>query len=371
MAVFVPRQLERLTRAVRFAGPQARAIAVYAEAPSPGDAPDLMRGAREQGFEGVACVDDAARAVVLYCALWRHSPQSRFRDAALGLTEFVVYMQQEDGRFVNFLLNWSGARNMTGATSAPGGPAWQARAVHALACVAATFGVDTWDERFERAIRWLDEPLPYLDVRAVGVLAATQHWRATGERTSAARALRWSSEICQARAGDRLLNDRQVIPIHLWGHLQELALAEAGVAFNRPDLVEIARRSADALLVPALDWCRTAKHVLPFDMSCMAMGLAGVARSTGFTQYHDAAGLAQAWFFGRNSACKPVYDAECGTVFDGVDDGVVSRNSGAESNIEGGLALLATADAPALTACATATTCGVPSFVVAHSHPAR
>jgi hypothetical protein len=342
--MFVPQQLERLTRSVPFAGPRARAIAVYAEAPSVGDSPDLVRAAREQGFEGVACVDDAARAVVLYCTLWRHSPQPRFRDAALALTEFVVYMQAEDGRFANFLLNWNGARNLTGATSSPGGAAWQARAVHALACVAATFGLDTWDERFQRGMRWLDEPVPYLDVRAVGVLAAVQHWRATGERRSAVRALGWSAEIYQARADDRLLNARHVTPIHLWGHLQEYALAEVGVAFERPDLVEAARRSADAVLVPALDWCRTAEQVLPFDMSCTAIGLAAVGRTTGLARYHEAALLAQAWFSGRNSACAPVYDAERGTVFDGVDAGAVSRNSGAESNIEGGLALLATAD---------------------------
>jgi len=35
-----------------------------------------------------------------------------------------------------------------------------------------------------------------------------------------------------------------------------------------------------------------------------------------------------------------VYDAQHGIVFDGIDNGQVSRNSGAESNIEGALALL-------------------------------
>jgi hypothetical protein len=35
-----------------------------------------------------------------------------------------------------------------------------------------------------------------------------------------------------------------------------------------------------------------------------------------------------------------VYDARRGMVFDGIDHGVVSQNSGAESNIEGALALL-------------------------------
>jgi hypothetical protein len=43
---------------------------------------------------------------------------------------------------------------------------------------------------------------------------------------------------------------------------------------------------------------------------------------------------------GRNSASQPVYDAARGMVFDGIDNGRVSQNSGAESNIEGALAFL-------------------------------
>ncbi len=44
--------------------PNAIAIAVYA------DAKGQFITAQEAGFEGVACVDDAARALQLYCALW-------------------------------------------------------------------------------------------------------------------------------------------------------------------------------------------------------------------------------------------------------------------------------------------------------------
>jgi hypothetical protein len=35
-----------------------------------------------------------------------------------------------------------------------------------------------------------------------------------------------------------------------------------------------------------------------------------------------------------------VYDRRRGVVYDGIDDGRLSRNSGAEANIEGALALL-------------------------------
>jgi hypothetical protein len=300
-----------------------------------------MRPAQERGFEGVACVDDAARAVVLYCALYRSRPRASVRSAALGLLHFVAYMQDEDGRFANFILDWTGIKNLTGATSYLGGPQWQARAVHAMACGVATFGADEWDARFRRGLRWLDGALPYLDVRAVGVLAALQHWQATADSASAARALAWSAEIANERGNNKaLLNAHRVGSIHLWGHLQETALADAGSALGWADLVEVARASTESLLLPAVDWCQTAQHVLPFDVACVVSGLAAVARATGEARYAAAASDARAWFSGRNAAGQPVYDRLRGMVYDGIDDGQVSRNSGAESNIEGALAML-------------------------------
>jgi hypothetical protein len=57
-------------------------------------------------------------------------------------------------------------------------------------------------------------------------------------------------------------------------------------------------------------------------------------------EYEDLATLARRWFHGRNPASEPVYDATLGLVADGIDHGRISTNSGAESNIEGAIALL-------------------------------
>lgn len=325
-------------RPVPKAGVGALAIAVYAE-PSPitGGLPDRPRVAQESGVEGVACVDDTARAVVLYCR--RGQPADRA--LALGLLRYTAYMQDPDGRFVNFTLDWEGSQNRAGSTSYPGGPQWQARAAHALACAVATFGPAEWDERYLKAVRWLDDAPPYQDVRAVGVLATVEHWRATHSDLSARRTLAWAEEIASHRQAGRLLNAPGVDSIHLWGHLQEAALAEAGTALARPDLVAVARESADALLIPAAAQLDTMQNVLPFDVSCVVSGLAAVARATGDAGYAAWADRARAWFHGRNAAREPVYDPRLGLVYDGIDQGRVSRNSGAESNIEGALALLA------------------------------
>jgi hypothetical protein len=333
--------LRRLTQPVSRAGPAAFAIAVYA-APKRSDstAPPVPRGAREQGVEGVACIDDAARAIVLYCELWRRWRRPSARLAAQRLLRFMAHMQADDGRFSNFILDWTGRRNRVGPTSYPGGPPWQARAMHALACAVATFGVDEWDERYRRGLPWIDAPIPYLDVRAVCVLAALEHWRGTRDSASADRAITWSQDIAACALDDVLPDAAGLRPIHLWGHLQEAALADTGRTLSQPDLVERARASAELVLLPATDAGFDFPRVLPFDVSCTVAGLAAVARATRDERYATAAACGRLWFHGRNTASQPVYDPRLGLVYDGIDHGQVSRNSGAESNIEGALALL-------------------------------
>jgi hypothetical protein len=65
-----------------------------------------------------------------------------------------------------------------------------------------------------------------------------------------------------------------------------------------------------------------------------------VARATGEARYAEAAERGREWLRGRNTASQPVCDVRRGLIYDGIDDGRVSRNSGAGSNIEGALALL-------------------------------
>jgi hypothetical protein len=179
-----------------------------------------------------------------------------------------------------------------------------------------------------------------LSLFAVGVLAALEHWRATRAPASADRAIAWSRQIASHAAGDSLLNAPGAAQIHLWGHLQERALADTGRELRQLDLVKCARASAESLLLPAASGGFAFAHVLPFDVSCTVAGLTAVARATADERYAVAAAQGRLWFHGRNTAGQPVYDPSRGLVYDGIDNGRVSRNSGAESNIEGGLALL-------------------------------
>jgi len=100
----VLRQLAALTRPVPAAGPRALALAVYAGAMGE------HHEARESGVEGVACVDDAARAGSLLYRLWAATGNEALKQWAEGLLDFVLWMYAGDGLWHNFILDWEGAR---------------------------------------------------------------------------------------------------------------------------------------------------------------------------------------------------------------------------------------------------------------------
>lgn len=329
------RQLARLTRPVEAAGEDASAIAVYA------DAADRAFPAADLGFEGVACVDDASRAVVLLLDLWEMTRLPRTLVWARSLLQFLRYMQLDDGRFVNFIVDWRGRRNDRGPTSFAGGGFWHARGIRALA--------KTWvaldDEDAHRGLR---RGLPLIreardvpsDVRAIHALTAVELLRAGRMPELRTDLERWCEEIAALRDGDVLLDNPDETGPHLWGHVQEGVLADAASLLGRDDLIAVARRSADAYLAPLVRDCFDLPTVQPYGVASAVYSLSRLDVTTGDVAYRELARLARAWFDGRNTAHVPVYDRESGRVQDGIDDGVLNLHSGAESNIVGAQALI-------------------------------
>src|SRR5688500_14817589 len=119
--------LRGLTLDMTVGGRPVKAVALYAEAPAyrPTGSP-----ARD-GFEGLACVDDAARAALVHLREYDRSRDPRAREDAVGLLTFVASMEQGDGEFVNFV-DAQGRPNVTGPTSAKAFSYWAARALWAL-----------------------------------------------------------------------------------------------------------------------------------------------------------------------------------------------------------------------------------------------
>jgi len=329
------RQLARLGRSVPFAGDRALALAVYADGLN-----EHVR-AGESGYEGVACVDDAARALDLYCALWEVTRLPWVRRWCDGLLDFVLAMQDADGRWLNFILDWEGTPNRMGRTSVAGGDFWQARAVLALTHAALILD----DERIEPALR---RGLPHIlvatavpsDVRAVHIRAALALADQPDDHGLGERLPIWTEELLSCRDAEMLMNspDERGAP-HLWGHIQEGVLAEVAVRLGRDDWLAIAGRSAELVLAGTVESGFDLPRVQPYDVASAVYSLSRLAEATGDPAIAGLVTLSRAWFDGRNPAGRPVYDRLEGRVGDGVDGQCVSARSGAEANIVGAEAL--------------------------------
>ena len=329
------RHLARLTVPVESVGERACAIAVYA------DAADRTFPAAERGYEGVACVDDASRALILFSDVWSATGLPWMREWALGLLDFLLYMQREDGRFVNFISDWSGQRNEGGVTSFPGGNFWHARGVRALARATVTLKEERAHVALERGLEHIrtarDVPA---DIRSIHVLMAIELLRAGMFPELRAELPIWCEEIAACRRDGVLFDNPDELEPHLWGHQQEGVLAEAGAFLGRDDLVAVARESALSYLAPRIDAAFDEATVQPYGVASAVYSVERLRAITGEQRFDELWRAARAWFDGRNTARRPVYDRDDGRVYDGIDDGVLNLHSGAESNVVGGQALL-------------------------------
>jgi hypothetical protein len=331
----VLRQLQRLSRRVPLVGPRASAIAVYA------DAADRTFAAADIGYEGVACVDDASRAAVLLMDVWDATHLPAVREWAESLVDFLLYMQLEDGRFVNFIKSWDGVRNDDGPTSFAGGGFWHARGVRALAKASLVLGDDNANRAMLKGLPLIREAVDVpSDVRSIHALMTIELIRAGRMSAMRPELERWADEMAQLRDGVVLHdNPDEGIP-HLWGHVQEGVLAEAGALLARPDLIDVARQSALAFLAPVIESGFDEPMVQPYGVASAIYSVERLAAVTGEERFADLTRKARAWFDGRNPVGLPVYDRDAGRVHDGIDDRVLNPHSGAESNIVGAQALI-------------------------------
>ena len=290
--------------------------------------------ARESGEEGVACLDDVARALVLWCDLWERDRSPIAKQWVDGLLGFCRWMQQADGRFLNFVLDWGGTLNVEGSTSrADGASFWHARGARAMAKVWRTFNDQRARDDYERARAWFDARPVGSDVRSIQVLAALDAGDLADDVS------RWCDEIVLQRRGDILVDSHDAVHPHVWGHIQEGVLATVGSVLGRPDLLDVARRSADAYLVPLIDRAFDLETVQPYGAASAVFVMDRLRAACGDGRYEAAAHDARAWFDGRNPAGRPVYDRVTGRVSDGIDGTRLNPHSGAESNILGAQAL--------------------------------
>jgi hypothetical protein len=321
---------------------QVSAVLIYAE-PDP-DASGAYRlvAAADQGFEGIACVDDTARAINLALQVYERNRSRTALALAKSWLTFLAYMQYPDGEFANFIRNGAGVRNATGATSVKGGHWWTVRALRALARAYRVTGNSAYLAQFQRCPVHLPDDCK---LRAVMALAEIELYQVTGEDALKRSILNHCDLIVSSAADGYFRDQPDTNVVHMWGYHQLHAVASAACLLNEPSLLGPCRKTVQTLVEPDIRDCfwhsypaKQKDGVCAYDVAPLVQGLSVMHRITGARRYRDLALRASAWFYGRNDAGTVMYDPDTGRCRDGITAGVASLNYGAESAIEAGFA---------------------------------
>jgi multiple sugar transport system substrate-binding protein len=356
------------------AGRPVRVVSLYAEAP---DYLPTASPARD-GFEGIASLDDAARATVAYLHAYEQTADPRARDEALKLLAFVVAMEQGDGEFVNFI-DANGRLNRNAKSSHKSMSFWAARSIWALGEAVRVLGpgdsvqVKALRPVLDRAVARLDRDVSsghLVDGSATAtseaLLGLLGLERADPSPKIASLAARTALLLVPLASGDATVApwgarvDRANADWHAWGARSTEALAVAAVVLNRPDFALAARQEADQLWMRFMLAGRVASSVSPngtalwfpqiaYGLGPIVEGYLALADATGDSRYAVFAGLTASWFAGANPSGVAMYDAKTGRAFDGIDGPSpvkLNRNAGAESTIESLMAMQAVTASP-------------------------
>ncbi|HEX9615242.1 MAG TPA: hypothetical protein VGA55_07030, partial [Bacteroidota bacterium] len=262
--------LEHLGEDILLGSDSVRIIHVYANYPT-----YEWVDAKESGPEGIACVDDAGRAAVLYLLHFERTGSTVSLARAKQLLRFVLAMQADDGQFYNFILA-DRSVNRDGRTSYKSFGWWASRGVWALGVgyrvlqnhdpeFAGLLG-----ERLQRTLPHVDsllvrygrvrvkdgyripEWLMYesaSDATSELVLGLAEWYSATGDS-------RVERAIGQMAEGFMVMQDGDIgtEPFglhrsweslwHMWGNSQTQALALAGRLLQDTAMVQSAEREA-------------------------------------------------------------------------------------------------------------------------------
>ncbi len=364
-------------------------VRIYAEAPD--------YHYVEAPGEGIACVDDAARAAVFYMQYYSYRKDPADLLKARRLLRFVLHMQAPNGMFYNFVFE-DGRINRTRHNSRPVADWWGWRAMWALSEGALFFrhtdttfageltdalekalpAVDSLLIRYPRTRKVKGLPCPiYLpfqsaaDQASVLVQALVNYIQIQPDSQVSENISRLCQGICLMQTGDSLHFPYGVLRSwenqwHAWGNSQSYALLKAARlpgldAFAEPALQELRffvplgmqvdfsaflsfRRTDEMVqLVEKHRFPQIAYGIRPYVWAALE-----AFRWTGCIWYARAAGKWAAWLVGENPAGVPMYQPATGRCFDGLEsETVINRNSGAESTIEALLTLLKVRQVPA------------------------
>jgi hypothetical protein len=311
--------------------------------------------------EGVTCVDDVARAAILYLRLFEKSADESHYLKAREALDFLLAMQDVDGDFFNFIFA-DGKINRNGPTSRKGGNWWAARGLWALSTGAwvlsqrdPSYSMElarASHKAFRVLLNYERDGLiqGYTDISSVALLGAVELYRISNDL----EVLNFIKR-CSGSLRSKLITDKDSIfrglvdenapqenvpNWHGWGSRQLEALAMTALALEDDELLGLAAdafKDGAMLLLSTGPVYSLSGFVQLFPQIAYA---AEAAISTGYTLFSitndreiaTITALLGSWFIGLNSLGQSMIGPN-GEGYDGMEFSHINRNAGAESTI--------------------------------------
>ncbi|TDL30594.1 hypothetical protein E2R51_17500 [Jeotgalibacillus sp. S-D1] len=351
---------------------------LYAE---PNNPDDISQGYHYVGDpqEGIAALDDVSRAVTAYVEHYRLYKDTHSLNKMKEGLEFVMWMQEEDGDFRNFVaLNDDGEiYKRDSHSSSKTFSYWAARAYTALSYSYEILAEEDPElaqrvkEHMDLSSQRINERVkpnygtyttkdgkdyPAWDlydnwVSTIALDALTKHHEAAPDVTVKENIQMLGESLYASQFGDFIeypfggfmstYSDRTDI-WNEWGSQQTASMALAGKATGNENWIAAAELAADSflsdLLISGRAFSKQPNDIvypqINYGTASYVDNFIKLFEVTGKEKYAFMAGIAGKWWLGNNDRNVPMFNQEFGIAFDAIDEDKVNHNSGAESNVE-------------------------------------
>jgi hypothetical protein len=352
-------------------------IHIYAEAPD-------YKWVEASG-EGIACIDDAARAAVFYMNYYNNSNDTKCLDKIKNIINFHLYMQSANGFFYNFI--WKDYSIDSSYRTSVAEPNWWSwRALWALSEAHKFYlksdpvfadEINTHTKKLiDVLLNWLNKEnkrvtyggyklpawLPFetaADQSAIIVKALSSYYEIDKSERIKTALEHLCSGIIEMQKGDNRNPPYYAFlswqnSWHAWGNSQSDALIDAGKVLNKKEYFDAAVNEIKyfypwllqnglytgftvinngkgiPLFQDTTKFSQIAYGIRPMIFSCM-----NAYDCLKDSVYLNTAMSAAKWFFKNNPADALMYDPNNGRGYDGIIGfGKINNNAGAESTIE-------------------------------------
>lgn len=354
--------------------------------------------------EGIACVDDAARAALFYMRYYNLETEDQIQNKSLikakKLVKFLIRMQAENGFFYNFI--WPDySINKTFKTSIAEPNWWSWRAILTLSeaypffkKINKNFSIKikkSLDRAINVTLNWLNKNynnkkivkygginfplwLAYetaADQSSIILEGLTNYYQIKKDSSVLNQINKIADGIIKMQKGDSVNAPYNAFlswqnTWHAWGNNQAASLIKAGIILNNKKYIQSAVKEVKyfypfllkekfllSFSVEKINGKNQLKDIVKYSQIAYGISPMVSASFKAFEITKDTSllyiGMQSAeWFLGNNPAKKIMYDPLTGICFDGINSETeLNKNSGAESTIETLLTLICVEKNPA------------------------